>query len=87
MEEDFDFEKKALPEEPFHIEVDIYETGDYSRLLVVPCDLKYVIVSNDEHLCTLVKSCDNAECWEQEDGSLDDELVEKLGAAIESFTV
>lgn len=87
MEDDFDFEESLKPEEPFYVEVDLYETGDYSRVLVVPCDLKYIIVSGDEHLCTLSKSCDAVECWVQEDGSLEDELVEKLGQAIESFTV
>lgn len=82
MEDEFDFEEPHLPEEPFHIEVDIYDTGDYARLLVVPCDTKFIIVANDEHLCTVVKTCDEPECWVQEDGSLDDEVIEKIGLAI-----
>lgn len=86
MEDDFEFEDNNIVEGPFHIEVDLYDTGDFSRLLVVPCDSNYVIVHNDEHLCTLVHSCEEIECWEQEDGSLDEELVEKIGEAIKSFS-
>ena len=85
MEDDFEFEENTPPEEPFHIEVDMYETGDYGRMLVIPCNEKYIVVANDEHFCTLVKTCNEPECWEQEDGSLDDEMVEKLGAAIQNF--
>lgn len=86
MEDDFEFEEEQVPESPFHIEVDLYESGDHSRLLVVPCNESYVVVHNDEHLCTLVHSCNQPECWEQEDGTLDEELIEKIGAAIQSYT-
>ena len=84
MEEEF--EEEEYPELPFHVEVDLYETGDFSRLLVVPCNDSYVVVHNDEHLCTLVHTCKEVECWEQEDGTLDEEMVEKIGAAIKTYS-
>jgi hypothetical protein len=83
--DDFDFEETAQPEESFHIELDLYETGDYSNLLVVPCNDTFIVVANNEHFCTLVKTCDEPECWEQQDGSLDEEMVEKIGAAISGY--
>ncbi|RVU02583.1 hypothetical protein EOD41_01185 [Mucilaginibacter limnophilus] len=83
--EDFDFDETTQPEEAFHIEVDLYEIGEYSNLLVVPCNDTYIVISNNEHLCTLIKTCDEPECWEQQDGGLDEEVVEKLGAAIGGY--
>lgn len=83
--DEFEFEASEQPEEAFHIEVDLYETGDYSRLLVVPCNDTYIVVSGDEHLCTLQKTCDEPECWEQTDGTIEDELVERLGLAISGY--
>lgn len=86
-EEDFLFEEENNPpEEPFYVEADIYDTGDYSRMLVVPCDNRYVVVFNDEHLCTLELTCSDPDCWELTDGNLDEDLVERLGAAIKSAT-
>lgn len=88
MEDDFDeLSESITPEDPFHVEVDIYGNGDYSRLLVIPFDSKFIVVGNDEHLCTLTKSCDAVECWVQEEGSLDDELIERLGASIQNFSL
>ena len=87
MDDQFDFEdEERVPEGPFYIEVDLFETGDQSRLMVVPCSESYVMIHNDEHLCTLVHTCKEVECWEQEDGSLDEELVERIGMAIEQYT-
>ncbi len=57
-DDDFDFQEEQSPDAPFHIEVDLYETGDYTRLL---------------------------ECWEQEDGHLDEEIVQLIGAAIQAY--
>jgi hypothetical protein len=85
--DDFEFEATGAPEESFNIEIDLYDTGDYVNLLVVPCNSTYIIVANNEHLSTLAKTCDEPECWEQQDGSLDEEVVEKLGAAISGYTV
>jgi hypothetical protein len=70
-------------EESFHIEVDFYETGDLSSMLVIPCNNAYIVVSSNEHLCTLVHTCKAIECWEQQEGTLDDDLVERIGAAIQ----
>lgn len=80
--DDLDFDA-GKSEESFKIEVDFYDTGDYSSMLVIPCNDTYIVVANDEHLCTLVHSCKEVECWEQQDGMLDDELVERIGAAIQ----
>ena len=85
MDEDFEPEEQPGPDASFHIEVDLYETGDHSRLLVVPCNDAYMVVHNDEHLCTLVHTCKEVECWEQEDGYLEPEMVEKIGQAIKSY--
>ncbi len=87
MSEDFESEELAqAPDSPFYIEVDLFETGDMSRLLVVPCSGSFTVIHNDEHLCTLVHTCEEVECWEQEDGSLDEELVERIGLAIRQYT-
>jgi hypothetical protein len=80
--DDLDFSQEAS-EEAFHIEVDFYDTGDMSSMLVIPCNDTYIVVANNEHLCTLIHTCKEVECWEQQDGTLDDELVERVGAAIE----
>jgi hypothetical protein len=84
-DEEFELDEPQRPEAPFHIEIDLYDSGDYSRLLVVPCNESYVVVYSDEHLCTVVKTCEDPECWEQEDGHLDEELIEKIGIAISSY--
>ena len=86
MDEEFDAEEQGqTPDTPYYIEVDLFETGDLSRLLVVPCSESFTVIHNDEHLCTLVHTCKEVECWEQEDGSLDDELVERIGLAIAQY--
>jgi hypothetical protein len=78
-------EDTSYPQEAFHIEAELSDTGDYSSLLVIPCNDAYVVVSGNEHLCTLARTCDAPECWEQREGALDDEVVEKLGAEINSY--
>jgi hypothetical protein len=83
--DEFEFEASEQPEEAFHIEIDLYETGDYSNLLVVPCNDTYIVVTGDEHLCTLQKTCDEPECWEQTDGLIEDDLVERIGLAISGY--
>lgn len=86
-EDDFLFEEEnRLPEDPFYVEVDVYDSGDFNRLLVVPCNSRYVVVFNDEHLCTLEHTCDEPDCWELIDGNIEEELVEKVGAAIKSYS-
>jgi hypothetical protein len=80
--DDLDFNEESA-EEAFHIEVDFYDTGDFSSMLVIPCNDTYIVVANNEHLCTLIHTCKDPDCWEQQDGTLDDELVERVGAAIQ----
>jgi len=84
--DEFEFEAQEQPEEAFHVEVDLYESGDYVNLLIVPCNDTFIVVAGDEHLCTLQKTCAEPECWEQQDGSLEDDMVERLGAAITGYT-
>jgi hypothetical protein len=78
--------ESPLPEEPFHIEADIYDSGDYANLLVIPANGSYIVVGNNDHIATLVKTCDDPVCWEQQDGCLDEEVVEKLGQEISNYT-
>jgi hypothetical protein len=85
MEDEFEFEESRI-DEAFHIEIDLYETGDYSNLLVIPCNDTFIVVSGNEHLCTLIHTCKEVECWEQQDGNLDEEIIERIGLAIEGFT-
>lgn len=80
--DDLDFNQENA-EEAFHIEVDYHDTGDLTSMLVIPCNDTYIVVSNNEHLCTLIHTCKEVDCWEQQDGTLDDELVERVGAAIQ----
>jgi len=84
-EEDFEFDNVSAPEEAFHIELDLYEIGEYSNLLVIPCAELFIVVLNNEHLCTLIKTCQTPECWEQQDGGLEDDMVEKLGGSISGY--
>lgn len=80
------YEDEQLVNEPFHIEADIYNSGEYAHLLVIPSGGQYIVVGDNEHLTTLVKTCDEPECWDQVDGSIDDEVVELLGREIGSYT-
>jgi uncharacterized membrane protein len=73
------------PQKAFHIEADLFETGNYSNLLIIPCNDAYVVVSGNEHLCTVAQTCDAPECWQQREGGLDDDIVEKLGIEINSY--
>ena len=84
-EDTLELNAPSLPEEPFHIEADVYDSGDYLNLLVIPCGLNHIVVADNEHLATLLKTCDDPACWEQLDGNLDEEVVEKLGASIDSY--
>jgi hypothetical protein len=82
--EDLDFEQEQ-PQEAFHIEADLYDNGEFSNMLVIPCNDSYIVVGNNEHICTLVHTCNEVECWEQQEGGLDEEIVEKIGAAIQGY--
>lgn len=73
------------PQEAFHIEADIYDSGDYSNLLVMPSNDAFIIVSGNEHLCTIAKTCDAPEYWEQREGSLEDDVVENIGREVSNY--
>jgi hypothetical protein len=75
----------GYPQEAFHIEIDLEDTGHYSSLLIIPCHDAYVVVSGNEHLCTIARTCNAPERWELYDGALDDELVERLGSEIDNY--
>ncbi|MGV3705140.1 MAG: hypothetical protein ACO1NU_07140 [Arcticibacter sp.] len=79
------YEEEQLINEPFHVEADIYDSGDYAHLLVIPSAGNYIVVGENEHLTTLTKTCDEPECWDQVDGSLDEEVVEVLGREISNY--
>lgn len=83
--DDLEFNEQEQPHEAFHIEVDLYDNGELARLLVLPCNDTYIVTGNDEHLSTLVRTCNEPECWEQQEGGLDEEIVEKLGLAIQGY--
>ena len=82
--DDLDFEQPQ-PQEAFHIEVDLYDSGEFSNLLVVPCNDSYIITGNNEHVCTLVHNCNEPKCWDQQEGGLDEEIVNKIGLAIQGY--
>jgi hypothetical protein len=80
-----DFEE-SQSEEAFHLEIDLDDTGEYTNVLVIPCNDSFIVVANNEHLCTMAISCDEPQCWELRDASfLEDEAVEKIGAAISAY--
>jgi len=76
---------RRTPDEPFHIEADIYDTGDYATLLVIPSSESFIVVGDNEHLATLVNTCEGPPCWEQTEGSLDDDVVELIGQQITGY--
>ena len=83
---DLDLEESQTPQEAFHLEIDLDDTGEYTNILVVPCNEVFIVVANNQHLCTMAISCDEPQCWELRDASfLEDEAVEKLGAAISGY--
>ena len=84
-DEDFDFEEKQMPEEAFHLELDLYDTGDYHNLLFIPCNDVFIVVTNNEHFTTMRRSGAGADAWEQIDGQIDDEVFEKLAVGLSSY--
>jgi hypothetical protein len=66
----------------FHISFDLYENGEKANLLVLPCNETFIVVKNNEHICTIVKTFDEPDYWEQHAGNLPEETIEKMGAAI-----
>jgi hypothetical protein len=70
----------------FHISFDLHENGKETHLLVLPCNETFIIVENNEHVCTIVKTFDEPDCWEQHAGNLTEEAIIKMGAAISGRT-
>jgi hypothetical protein len=74
--------QQSRPGGSFYISFDLNEDGKDTNLLVLPCNETFIVVQNNEHLCTLVKTFDEPDYWEQHAGSLPEETIEKMGAAI-----
>lgn len=83
--DDFDFHEPQMPQEAFHLEMDLYDTGDYYNLLFIPCNDVFIVVSNNEHFTTMLKSGEGADAWEQQDGQVEDEVFEKLSFALNQY--
>ncbi len=83
--DDFDFEEKQMPQEAFHLELDLYDTGDYHNLLFIPCNDVFIVVTNNEHFTTMTRSSAGTDAWEQIDGQIEDEVFEKLAVGLSSY--
>jgi hypothetical protein len=55
-EYDFDLFEPQMPQEAFHLEMDLYDTGEYYNLLFIPCNDVFIVVSNNEHFTTMVQN-------------------------------
>ena len=84
--DDFDFYEPQMPLEAFHLEMDLYDTGEYYNLLFIPCNDVFIVVSNNEHFTTISKSGEGTDAWEQQDGQVEDEIFEKLSFALSEYT-
>lgn len=84
-ENDFDLDEPQMPQEAFHLELDLYDTGDYYNLLFIPCNDVFIVVSDNEHFTTIVRNGEDLDAWEQRDGQIEDEIFEKIAAALGSY--
>ena len=84
-DDDLDIDEPQMPQEAFHVEVDLYDTGEYYNLLVIPCNDVFIVVSNNEHFTTMMQNGDGQGAWEQQDGQIEDEIFEKLTAALSAY--
>lgn len=78
--------EQIRPGGSFHISFDLHENGKESHLLILPCNETFIVVENNEHICTIVKTFDEPDCWEQHAGDLPEETIEKMGAVISRRT-
>lgn len=85
--DDFDLYEPQMPQEPFHLEMDLYDTGDYYNLLFIPCNEEFIVVSNNEHFTTMVQNGEGKDAWEQLDGQVEDEIFEKLAIALNEYII
>lgn len=84
-EEDFDLYEPQMPQEAFHLEMDLYDTGEYYNLLFIPCNDVFIVVSNNEHFTTMAQNGEGTDAWEQRDGQVEDEIFEKLAIALTEY--
>lgn len=84
-EEDFDLDEPQMPQEAFHLEMDLYDTGEYYNLLLIPCNDVFIVVSENEHFTTMSRSGEGTDAWEQRDGQIEDEIFEKLATALGNY--
>lgn len=76
-----------MPQEAFHLELDLYDTGDYYDVLFIPCNDLFIVVAENEHFTTMIQNGPGADAWEQRDGQLEDEVFEKLSEALGNYLV
>jgi len=84
-EDIFDLYEHDMPQDAFHLELDLYDTGEYYDLLFIPCNDVFIVVSNNEHFTTMVRNGSGTESWEQRDGQLEDEVFEKLAIGLGGY--
>lgn len=84
-EEDFELDEPQTPQEAFHLEMDLYDTGEYYNLLFIPCNDVFIVVTENEHFTTMVRNGDGTDAWEQRDGQIEDEIFEKLAIALGNY--
>jgi hypothetical protein len=83
--DDLDFQERQMPQEAFHLELDLHDTGDYHNLLFIPCNDVFIVVSNNEHFTTMTRSSGGADAWEQLDGQIEDEVFEKVAVGLSNY--
>lgn len=84
-DDNLDIYEAQMPQEPFHLEMDLYDTGDYYNLLFIPCNDEFIVVSNNEHFTTMVQNGEGPDAWDQRDGQVEDEIFEKLAIALGEY--
>ncbi len=84
-DDDYDLYGPQMPQEAFHLEMDLYDTGDYYNLLFIPCNDVFIVVSNNQHLTTMGQNGSGVDAWEQRDGQVEDEVFEKLAIALDGY--
>lgn len=84
-DEYLDYYELEMPQEAFHVEIDLYNSGEYYNLLIIPCNDVFIVVVNNEHFTTMVQNGDNVDAWEQRDGQIEDEIFEKLAISLNEY--
>ena len=84
-EDEFDQDEVQMPQEAFHLELDLYDTGDYYNLLFIPCNEVFIVVSENEHFTTMSRNGEGTDAWEQSDGQIEDEVFERLAVALGDY--